>query len=78
MGTATETTAALATLAPATILSANANAEESRAAFSKIRETGAISLGVRESSVPLSCYDEQQRAIGYWQERRDHALANFR
>lgn len=31
----------------------------------KIKSTGVITLGVRESSIPFSYYDDQQRAIGY-------------
>ncbi|CAG9246998.1 glutamate/aspartate ABC transporter periplasmic binding protein [Paraburkholderia unamae] len=34
----------------------------------KIHDTGVISLGVRESSVPFSYYDSQQRTIGYAQD----------
>ncbi|WP_322030097.1 glutamate/aspartate ABC transporter substrate-binding protein [Paraburkholderia sp. J76] len=38
------------------------------ATLKKIRDTGVISLGVRESSVPFSYYDSQQRTIGYAQD----------
>ena len=31
----------------------------------KIRETGTISIGFRESSLPFSYYDEQQHPVGY-------------
>jgi glutamate/aspartate transport system substrate-binding protein len=31
----------------------------------KIRETGTITLGHRESSIPFSYYDDQQRVVGY-------------
>jgi glutamate/aspartate transport system substrate-binding protein len=31
----------------------------------KIKDTGAISLGYRESSIPFSYYDDQQNVIGY-------------
>ncbi|MFA7281985.1 MAG: glutamate/aspartate ABC transporter substrate-binding protein [Sterolibacterium sp.] len=34
----------------------------------KIRETGTISLGHRESSIPFSYYDDKQQVIGYSQE----------
>lgn len=34
----------------------------------KIRETGAITLGHRESSIPFSYYNDQQQVIGYSQE----------
>src|SRR6185437_13381393 len=34
----------------------------------KIKDTGVISLGHRESSIPFSYYDEKQNVIGYSQE----------
>jgi glutamate/aspartate transport system substrate-binding protein len=34
----------------------------------RIRETGTISLGHRESSIPFSYYDDSQRVIGYSHE----------
>ncbi len=34
----------------------------------KIRETGTIVLGHRESSIPFSYYDDQQQVVGYSQE----------
>ena len=34
----------------------------------KIKETGAITLGHRESSIPFSYYDDKQQVIGYSQE----------
>ncbi|MFM0252201.1 glutamate/aspartate ABC transporter substrate-binding protein [Paraburkholderia sediminicola] len=58
---------ALTTIAIATTLAGTARAEESSATLKKIRDTGVISLGVRESSVPFSYYDEQQQVIGYSQ-----------
>jgi ABC-type amino acid transport substrate-binding protein len=59
--------AALTSIAIASTLSGAAHAEDSSATLKKIRETGVISLGVRESSVPFSYYDEQQQVIGYAQ-----------
>nr|WP_321914476.1 transporter substrate-binding domain-containing protein [Paraburkholderia sp. J11-2] len=38
------------------------------ATLKKIRDTGVISLGVRESSVPFSYYDSEQHTIGYAQD----------
>nr|WP_233271838.1 transporter substrate-binding domain-containing protein [Paraburkholderia acidiphila] len=38
------------------------------ATLKKIRDTGVISLGVRESSVPFSYYDSDQHTIGYAQD----------
>ncbi|MFM0346033.1 glutamate/aspartate ABC transporter substrate-binding protein [Paraburkholderia sp. RL17-347-BIC-D] len=58
---------ALTTIAIATTLAGTARAEETSATLKKIRDTGVISLGVRESSVPFSYYDEQQQVIGYSQ-----------
>ncbi|HWT39230.1 MAG TPA: transporter substrate-binding domain-containing protein, partial [Paraburkholderia sp.] len=34
----------------------------------KIKDTGVISLGHRESSIPFSYYDDKQNVIGYSQE----------
>ena len=34
-------------------------------ALKKIKDTGVISLGYRESSIPFSYYDDQQNIIGY-------------
>ena len=34
----------------------------------KIKDTGSISLGHRESSIPFSYYDDKQQVIGYSQE----------
>jgi glutamate/aspartate transport system substrate-binding protein len=36
--------------------------------LSKIKDTGSISLGHRESSIPFSYYDDKQQVIGYSQE----------
>lgn len=61
--------ALVATLA--TVLSASAiqlaQAEESLT-LKKIKETGSITLGHRESSIPFSYYDDKQQVIGYSQE----------
>ena len=46
-------------------LAASAQAEDTLA---KIRATGSISLGHRESSIPFSYYDDQQQVIGYSQD----------
>src|ERR1017187_7568914 len=34
----------------------------------KIKDTGTISLGHRESSIPFSYYDDKQQVVGYSQE----------
>jgi glutamate/aspartate transport system substrate-binding protein len=55
----------------ATALSASAvlpaHAQES-ATLKKIKDTGSITLGHRESSIPFSYYDDKQQVIGYSQE----------
>jgi glutamate/aspartate transport system substrate-binding protein len=40
-------------------------AEDLTGTLKKIKDTGAITLGHRESSVPFSYYDDNQRVIGY-------------
>ncbi|MGE3147229.1 MAG: amino acid ABC transporter substrate-binding protein, partial [Pseudorhodoplanes sp.] len=42
-----------------------AGAQELTGALKKIKATGTITLGHRESSVPFSYYDGKQRAVGY-------------
>jgi glutamate/aspartate transport system substrate-binding protein len=49
-------------------LSLPALAQESGATLKKIKDTGSISLGHRESSIPFSYYDDKQQVIGYSQE----------
>lgn len=44
-----------------------AQAEES-ATLKKIKDTGSITLGHRESSIPFSYYDDKQQVIGYSHE----------
>ena len=55
----------------ATALSASAvlpaHAQES-ATLKKIKDSGSITLGHRESSIPFSYYDDKQQVIGYSQE----------
>lgn len=54
----------------ATILAACSSsvlAQES-ATLKKIKETGSITLGHRESSIPFSYYDDKQQVIGYSHE----------
>jgi len=40
-------------------------AEELTGTLKKIKDTGAITLGHRESSVPFSYYDDKQQVVGY-------------
>ena len=50
-------------------------AQELTGTLKKIKDTGAITLGHRESSVPFSYYDDKQQVVGYamdlcYQDRR--------
>jgi glutamate/aspartate transport system substrate-binding protein len=58
--------AALATVL-STAATLPAQAQES-ATLKKIKETGSITLGHRESSIPFSYYDDKQQVIGYSHE----------
>jgi glutamate/aspartate transport system substrate-binding protein len=49
----------------ATVLSAPAMAQQLTGTLAKIKDSGAITLGHRESSVPFSYYDDNQKVIGY-------------
>jgi glutamate/aspartate transport system substrate-binding protein len=49
----------------AALLSAQAGAEELTGTLKKIKETGAISLGYRDSSIPFSYLDDNQKPIGF-------------
>jgi len=42
-----------------------ASGQELTGTLKKIKETGAITIGHRESSVPFSYYDDKQQVIGY-------------
>src|SRR5260370_42020998 len=49
----------------ATLAAGQANAEELTGTLKKIKETGAITLGYRESSIPFSYLDDSQKPIGF-------------
>lgn len=49
----------------AVLLSGLAQAEELTGTLKNIKETGAITLGIRNTSVPFSYLDDNQRPIGY-------------
>jgi glutamate/aspartate transport system substrate-binding protein len=53
------------TLAAAVSLAAPAVADELTGTLAKIKDSGAITLGFRESSLPFSYYDDNQKVIGY-------------
>jgi glutamate/aspartate transport system substrate-binding protein len=57
-------TAALIT----TALTATPALSQESATLKKIKDTGTITLGHRESSIPFSYYNDQQQVIGYSQE----------
>jgi len=46
----------------------SARAQEPGGALKKIKDTGTISLGHRESSIPFSYYDNKQQVVGYSHE----------
>lgn len=48
--------------------SASVSAQELTGTLKKIQETGVITVGHRESSVPFSYYDAKQNVIGYSQD----------
>lgn len=51
-------------LCAGTMMAGNAFAQDS-GTLKKIKDTGVIALGHRESSIPFSYYDEKQQVIGY-------------
>jgi ABC-type amino acid transport substrate-binding protein len=60
------TRAAWAATFVATVLASSAaQAQETNGTLKKIKDSGVVSLGIREASIPFSYYDENQRVIGY-------------
>jgi len=55
-------------LAALAVLSALPALADDSATLKKIKDTGSITLGHRESSIPFSYYDDKQQVIGYSQE----------
>jgi len=49
----------------AVLLSGQAGAEELTGTLKKIKETGAITLGYRDSSIPFSYLDDNQKPVGF-------------
>jgi glutamate/aspartate transport system substrate-binding protein len=64
----TTTLFAAGTLLASMLFSVPVSAQELTGTLKKIKETGAITLGHRESSIPFSYYDDKQQVIGYSQE----------
>jgi glutamate/aspartate transport system substrate-binding protein len=50
------------------LMSVSASGEQLTGTLEKIRDSGSITLGHRESSIPFSYYDDRQLVIGYSQE----------
>jgi glutamate/aspartate transport system substrate-binding protein len=46
-------------------IGATASAQELTGTLKKIKETGTITIGHRDSSIPFSYYDENQKVVGY-------------
>jgi len=55
----------LSTIVLAAVSAAPAPAQELAGTLKKIKDTGAITLGHRESSLPFSYYDDRQQVVGY-------------
>jgi glutamate/aspartate transport system substrate-binding protein len=55
----------VSTVAALSFLNLPAFAQQLTGTLQKIKDTGAITLGHRESSVPFSYYDDNQKVIGY-------------
>jgi len=53
------------TIAAASILTEPALAQSLTGTLKKIKDTGVVTLGHRESSIPFSYYDDKQQVIGY-------------
>jgi glutamate/aspartate transport system substrate-binding protein len=49
----------------ACLAAAQANAEELTGTLKKVKETGAITIGYRDSSIPFSYLDDNQKPIGF-------------
>ena len=55
----------LSGLAISTLCASTTLAQDLTGTLKKIKDTGAITLGHRESSVPFSYYDDKQQVVGY-------------
>ena len=52
-------------VAAAAVFAAQAKAEELSGTLKKIKETGTITIGYRDSSIPFSYLDDNQKPIGF-------------
>ena len=57
--------AVLLTTLTATLMATQAGAQDLAGTLKKIKETGTINIGHRESSIPFSYLDDKQQPIGY-------------
>ncbi len=57
--------ALLASLGVSLLAVMPASAQELTGTLKKIKDTGTISIGTRDSSVPFSYYDDKQQTVGY-------------
>lgn len=55
-----------------------AHAEDLSGTLKKIKDNGVIVVGHRESSVPFSYYDNQQKVVGYSQDYSTKSLKLLR
>jgi glutamate/aspartate transport system substrate-binding protein len=55
----------LSTIIVAGLISGTAFSQQLTGTLKKIKDTGTITLGHRESSVPFSYYDDKQKVVGY-------------
>lgn len=62
---------ALSVLLASVTVSSFANAEELTGTLKKIKDNGVIVVGHRESSVPFSYYNNEQKVVGYSQDYSD-------
>lgn len=58
----------IATALATTLIATPALAQELTGTLKKIKDSGTIALGHRESSIPFSYYDDKQQVVGYSQE----------
>jgi len=59
---------AIAATLATTLMSVPVLAQELTGTLKKIKDTGVITLGHRESSIPFSYYDDKQQVVGYSQD----------
>jgi glutamate/aspartate transport system substrate-binding protein len=65
----------LTVLTAVAFAAAPAAAQELTGTLKKIKETGVITIGHRDSSVPFSYYDDKQQVVGYAKELCDRIAA---